>query len=55
MMNDGAGNHYCLDSSKKGGPVVFWDHELGENQQPKIVFQDFSSWLVDLLNQIESH
>lgn len=32
LMNDGAGNHYCLDTRRyREGecPVVFWDHELG--------------------------
>src|SRR5262245_54616566 len=41
IMNDGSGNHYCLDSSRVSAndemPIVFWDHEspAGESQIPK--------------------
>jgi cell wall assembly regulator SMI1 len=52
VMNDGAGNHYCLDTSKMKAdecPVVFWDHELGEKQKPGFVAASFDEWLVELL------
>lgn len=48
VMNDGAGNHYCLDTRVSGEPpVVFWDHEAGEAQTPDRVADDFLSWLVE--------
>ncbi len=56
LMNDGAGNHYCLDTRqmKKGeGPVVFWDHELGKNQQASLISASFDLWLIDLLNGLD--
>ena len=37
VMNDGAGNHFCLDTSLFADdecPVVFWDHEQGVNPGP---------------------
>lgn len=48
IMNDGGGNHYCLDTaSMRGGecPVVFWDHELSEDQVPSKDADAFASWL----------
>jgi hypothetical protein len=46
LMNDGGGNLYCLDSRGAGEPpVVFWDHEAGDQQQPAEVAPDFISWL----------
>lgn len=53
IMNDGAGNHYCIDGSPSGPsepPMLFWDHELDEEQTPEEYGEDFSSWL---LEQIE--
>lgn len=50
VMPDGAGNHYCLDLSKlEFGicPVVFWDHDEGEQQTPQIVGRSFSDWIVE--------
>ena len=53
VMNDGAGNHYCLDDTSRldGGecPVVFWDHEHqdGPDQVPEQVSASFDRWLVD--------
>jgi hypothetical protein len=41
ILNDGFGNHYCLDTeSLHDGecPVVFWDHEKGAKQDPEVVF-----------------
>jgi hypothetical protein len=45
---DGWGNHYCLDTNQFVGdecPVVFWNHELGQNQEPEFVNTDFLEWL----------
>ena len=52
IMNDGAGNHYCLDTASYHGdecPVVFWDHEHwdGPDQTPQQVSPSFDRWLVD--------
>ncbi|MDP8944134.1 MAG: SMI1/KNR4 family protein [Actinomycetota bacterium] len=54
VMNDGAGNLHCLDTSRlRHGecPVVFWDHELGEAQVPDDVAEDLPSWLAALLDE----
>ena len=45
---DGWGNDYCLDTAQLSGgecPVVFWNHELGEDQQPKRTHETFVDWL----------
>jgi len=52
VMNDGAGNHYCLDTANSHGdecPVVFWDHEHedGPDQSPEQVSPSFDRWLID--------
>ena len=52
VMNDGAGNHFCLDTSRFRGdecPVVFWDHEHedGPDQIPETVSPSFDHWLID--------
>src|SRR5262245_39483618 len=53
VMNDGSGNHYCLDSSCANAddemPIVFWDHEspAGESQMPKAVAPTFEHWLYE--------
>jgi cell wall assembly regulator SMI1 len=55
VMNDGAGNHYCLETSQlvKGEcPVVFWDHELGRDQEPVAVSSTFEDWLLNLLDRL---
>ena len=52
IMNDGFGNHYCLDTSSLDGgecAVVFWDHEKGARQQPEVVAPKFDVWLLDTL------
>ena len=55
IMNDGGGNHYCLDSTRlENGecPVVFWDHELGRDQVPDQVGENFVSWLSDKVDEL---
>src|SRR5918997_7111773 len=55
LMNDGAGNHYCLDvaSGEQGEcPVVFWDHNLGESQDPEYVAPNLEVWLSEELNSL---
>jgi cell wall assembly regulator SMI1 len=50
VLADGAGNHYCLDLSKADSgtcPVIFWDHDEGETQTPKVVGPSFSDWIVE--------
>lgn len=52
IMNDGAGNHYCIDGSASGPtepPIVLWDHELDEDQMPEEYGEKFSTWLVSRL------
>ena len=50
VMPDGAGNHYCIDLSIASSgkcPVVFWDHEEGEQQIPRNIGPSFSDWIVE--------
>ena len=53
VMNDGAGNLYCLDTSVRGEPpVVFWDHTQGTDQVPELEAADFASWLSGELDSL---
>jgi len=55
LMNDGFGNHYCLDTRmmrKSECPVVFWNHELGEDQHLELVSDTFDTWLSDMLARL---
>ena len=59
LMNDGAGNHYGygLDVGlhEQGEyPVVFWDHNLGESQDPVYVAPNLEAWLLEELNTPEA-
>lgn len=53
LMNNGAGDLYCLDSTTAGPRVVGWWHEEGESQTPTIEAEDFSTWLAAELNNLE--
>lgn len=55
LMNDGSGNHYCLDTERIKGdhcPIVFWDHEdpMGELQKPKKVSNSFEEWIIEVMS-----
>jgi cell wall assembly regulator SMI1 len=55
LLNDGFGNHYCLDTSQMNAgecPVVFWNHELDESQTPEPVADNYEMWLVGLLDDL---
>jgi len=55
IMNDGAGNHYCLDTRQFSGnecPVAFWNHELGDLQQPQRIAPTFTDWLAEQLKEV---
>lgn len=57
LANDGFGNHNCLDTSKLVDgecPVVFWNHELGSDQEPELVVATFAAWLEEALDKYES-
>ena len=52
IMNDGAGNNFCLDTSRLDNgecPVVFWDHEHedGADQLPNQISPSFDQWIID--------
>ena len=56
VMNDGAGNHFCLDCGKlKDGvcPVVLWEHDnpKEEKQRPSKVSASFAKWIVTLAQE----
>lgn len=56
LMNDGSGNHYCLDTRMMCNlecPVVLWDHELGEDQHPEFVCETFDIWLIDMIMRLK--
>ena len=54
FRNDGGGNHYCLDTSANEiePPIVFWDHELGPDQEPYFYAKDFATWLAERLEEM---
>lgn len=52
LLNDGFGNHYCLDTGRMTDlecPVVFWNHEEASDQDVEIVAPNFSTWLMSML------
>jgi hypothetical protein len=53
VMNDGAGNLFCFDTARSDqgevSPIVFWDHELGPDQEPEARERSFEDWLTALL------
>jgi len=49
---EGDGDHICIDTRRGPGdsaPVVFWDHELGAEQDPQKIADDFLEWIARLL------
>jgi hypothetical protein len=55
IMNDGRGNHYCLDTSGTTNgecAVVFWDHEKPADQIAGQVAVAFDIWLLDLIREL---
>ena len=49
---DGAGNHWCLDTSRLVGgecPIVFWNHEGDEDQEVEQTHPAFLDWLEETL------
>lgn len=53
IMNDGAGNHYCIDTAcvlNGESPIVFWNHELGTDQIPEEVADCFTDWFSAFLS-----
>ncbi|WP_438033472.1 SMI1/KNR4 family protein [Sorangium sp. So ce204] len=53
IMNDGGGNLYCLDTRVDEPPVVLWDHEAGEDQEPSVEGSRFVEWLLAFLKYIQ--
>lgn len=49
ILNDGFGNHYCLDLTRVRGddcPVVLWDHTQGAAEVPEEVSGSFVDWIL---------
>lgn len=56
VLNDGAGNLYCVDTERcheDECPVVFWNHEGGIDQEPELVAPSFSIWLAGELDNLD--
>jgi hypothetical protein len=55
IMNDGAGNLYCLDTRVSDEPpIVYWDHSAGADQRLEVDSADgFAAWLMKRLDQLE--
>lgn len=53
LMNDGGGNHYCLDTRIVTGepPVVLWIHDESVDQVPAIQASSFVVWFARLLDE----
>ncbi|WP_061231596.1 SMI1/KNR4 family protein [Leptospira noguchii] len=49
IMNDGSGNLYCIDTRFVEPFLVFWDHEIGEDQ---IGTYYFSEWLYRVVKNL---
>ncbi|WP_435009588.1 SMI1/KNR4 family protein [Tundrisphaera lichenicola] len=52
VMNDGSGNHFCIDINKSRhgiSPIVFWDHESrdGQSQIPELISPSFEKWFLE--------
>jgi hypothetical protein len=56
IMNDGAGNLYCLGERCHGDEpqIVFWDHSLGQDQEPEVVSIAFTEWLASQLANVST-
>ncbi len=54
LMNNGAGDHYCLDTTTTSPMVVGWWHEEDESQEPTMEGADFSTWFAEHLRDLES-
>jgi cell wall assembly regulator SMI1 len=53
VMNDGAGNLYCIDTTSGTEPVVvFWDHDLDSDQEPERESDSFQDWLYERLGNL---
>jgi hypothetical protein len=53
IMNDGAGNLVCLETTSDGPQVVLWDHEEPEDQEPTVEADDFASWFASAIAAME--
>jgi hypothetical protein len=53
VMNNGGGDHHCLDLASEGPRVVFWDHTLGADQEPAVEAPDFSAWFQEMLRNLD--
>lgn len=51
LHNDGAGNLAALDTKRDGDdpPVVLWDHEFDEDQEPETEEENLIEWLAQLI------
>lgn len=57
LLNDGAGNLYCLNTRRLNDDecsIVFWDHEGGPDQQAEEVAPSFVEWLDRTIKELET-
>jgi cell wall assembly regulator SMI1 len=53
LLNNGGGNHWCVDSAPgpNFGRIVYWDHEVGDDEPLEVVAPDYQSWLRERLHE----
>ncbi|EMJ56953.1 SMI1/KNR4 family protein [Leptospira interrogans serovar Valbuzzi str. Duyster] len=51
IMNDGSGNLYCIDTRFIEPSIIFWNHEIGGDQNPYRGIS-FSEWLYRVVKNL---
>ncbi len=55
FLDDGAGSLMCLDTRQSPEPpVVFWDHESGEDQDLDEESNSFAEWVLEELEDLSA-
>jgi cell wall assembly regulator SMI1 len=55
FSDNGGGDHLCFDTTRPEGdeyPVVWWDHELDEDQEPEDAAPSFLDWIEQELKEM---
>lgn len=54
VMNDGAGNLYCVLAAGEGASgIVLWDHEAGPDQTPETCASSLEAWFLSVVGELD--